>query len=353
MVSQLMNNISRSILFCVVVALVFVTATWHFNASESHSSLTRIVKQWQPMENHPAIITFSRDGGLLAVSNVLSKDIRIFSVPGYQLIRTLGKSGEARSIAFSPDNKTLAVGSQFSRTVEQRNSIRLWNIQSAEVIWEPPGFIEGSKDENDVRALVFDPTGKYLLASLTSSFSKNSFHLFLIDLEKKTTKSFCTSTANSIDFSPNGDRIVSGGYDGMKMWSASGDKLVWKQPINHGNKSKNSSPANMVVFSPDGSRLLVSAEGTVKIYNSVDGRLQTTLPITLNYPKVIAAYSPNGKYVVVASDHLWILDASTLSVLEESELPNMAFSLSFNPNGKLFSVGTDSGFVVVREFVTH
>jgi len=344
-----MNKQLRSILLVAVLGLIAILVVWQYPFS-SQTSLTQVVKQWQPKKNHPANVSFSHDGTMLAVTNTLSKDIHIFSVPEYNLIRTFGKTGEAQHIAFSPDNKTLAIGSNFSRLDENRNSIRLWDIKSAEVLWEPPGFIDGSKNENDVRALAFSPDGRSLLASLVSNHSKDSFHLFLIDMEKKTTKRFSKSYSASIAFSPSGDFVVSAGYDGVHMWTASGERLVWEQPLQDKNKPGWKTPINKVVFSPDGSRLLVSANGIVTIISAADGKINATLPVKPKY-ETIADFSPNGKYIVVASDQLWILDASSLKVVEEIELPKNAISISFNPNGRFFSVGTYSGYVVAVEFV--
>lgn len=311
----------------------------------SHADLTRTVKQWQPLKNHPAFVAFSHDGSRLAVSNILSKDIKIFSVPDIKLIHQMGKSGSIEAIAFSPDNKTLATGCSFSRLIDNRNSLRLWEFKSGRIIWEPPGFISGKGPENDVVALVFDPTGKNLLASLEAAHNRN--HLLLIDLKKKTYKEFGTESATSIAFSKTGDRIVSAGYDGIQMWSKSGDGPLWKLSFQSGNNLK--PRINMIAFSPNGTQLMVSAEKSVTIHNAKDGRLLNTLPITMHLSRTFATYTPDGKYIVAASDRLWILEAQSLRVLEESKLPKAATSLSYSPTGNYFAVGTGSGYVVLKE----
>ena len=318
----------------------------------SQSDLTRTVKQWQPKANHPAIVAFSPDGRRLAVSNVLTKDIRIYSVPNFDLLRTIGKPGEARAIAFAPDSKVLAAGNGFSRLLENRNSVRLWDIEKGEVLWEPPGFIAGTGAENDVEAVAFDSAGKVLLASLNSVHAKRQCcYLFLIDLEKKSAKGFGTSLAYSIAFSPIGDRIVSGGFDGIRMWSASGEGPLWEHSIQRGESPTYPPPVRMVAFSPDGSGLLVSSNGVVTIHNAVDGQQQATLPIKVKTDRTLAVYSPNGRYIVVAaSDRLFIFDAQSKSLLEESDLPKPAFSISFASNSRMFAIGTSNGTVVVKEF---
>jgi WD40 repeat protein len=56
-------------------------------------------------------VAFSPDGKLLASANIAGNDaIRLWDVPGRKLKRELllGKESFVRSLAFSPDGKTLA-----------------------------------------------------------------------------------------------------------------------------------------------------------------------------------------------------------------------------------------------------
>ena len=338
--------------YFALVTFVAVGALDSLLAS-SHPLITTTVKQWQPNPNYPAMVAFNRDGSRLAVSNVLSKDIRIYSAPGFELFRIMGKPGEVRSIAFAPDGKTLAAGSGFSRLVESRNSIRLWDTDTGQVLWEPPGLVAGTGAENDVQALAFAPGGKVLLVSLESVHGqKTCCHQFLIDLQTKTMRGFDSSFSYSVAYSPNGDRIASGGFGWLRIWSATGEGPIWEQSIKDEDHPSNLATVKMVSFSPDGYELLISSLGGIAIRSAVDGHRVDVLPIE-RQNVMLASYSPDGQYIVVASGRrLLIFDARSKRMLEESELPKEAISISFESSGRKFAIGTYSGYVVIKEFVS-
>ena len=338
----------------LAVAALIIVGAWYFSPITTDSGYARTLKQLQPKPNHPAIVAFNHDGSRLAIANRVSKDIRIYAIPSYELIRTFGKPGEVHTIAFAPDGKTLAVGSGFSRLTENRNSIRLWNTDTGDAIWEPGGFVPGTGAENDVLALAYSPGGNELLASLNSIHAqRNCCYEFLIDLQKKTTKGFATSLSYSVAYSPSGDRIVTGGFEGMRMWLPTGEGPVWEHSVKKGNQPNDFGVVHGVSFSPDGSELLSSSEGRVAIHSAVDGKQVGVLPIEQDKYRenLVAAYSPDGRYILAASDRLFIFDARSKRLLEESELPRRAFSISFDSKGRMFAIGTNSGYVVIKEFV--
>lgn len=349
-----MKYLSRANTRYLALAAIAIVIAWYLSSVSSHSGLTRTLKQWQPKPNYPAIVAFNRDGSRLAISNRVSKDIRIYATPSFELLRTFGKPGEVQAIAFAPNGKTLAVGSGFSRQIDGRNSIRLWDTDTGEVVWEPPGFLAGTGAENDVLALAFAPEGKELLASLHSVHAQESCcYLYLIDLQTKTTKGFASSLSYSVAYSANGDRIVSGGFGGARMWSKSGEGPVWEHSVKRGNQPNNFGVVNMVSISPDGSELLNSSEGTVTIHSALDGKQVGVLSIERKgkSENLLATYSPDGRYILAASDRLFIFDARSKALLEESELPKRAISVSFDSRGRMFAIGTNSGYVVIKEFV--
>ncbi|MEQ6289475.1 WD40 repeat domain-containing protein [Vogesella sp. GCM10023246] len=345
-------QLSTMVKISALPVFISLCASYYFFAND-HPALTKTLKQWQPKPNHPAIVALNRDSTRLAVANVLSNEIRIFSVPSFDLLRIIKKQGGVSAISFAPDGKTLAAGSEFSRLIENRNSIRLWNSDTGALLWEPAGFIAGKSAENDVNDLVFSPNGKNLLVSMYSLHPyKKCCYLFLIKLEKKSISGFGTSLSYSVSYSRNGRRIVSGGFGGLQIWSATGGGAEWEQTLQNKKNRGTFDPFMKLAFSNDGSELLVVNEKGAKIHSAATGIQTFTLPIESKNIR-LATYSPDGRYIVAASNRLFIFDAISKVLLEESALPKSANSISFDGSGRKFAVGTDSGYVVIKEFLSN
>ncbi|MFC3532066.1 WD40 repeat domain-containing protein [Vogesella facilis] len=343
---------SKMVKISALPIFIGLCGSYYFFAND-HSTLTKTLKQWQPKPNHPAIVALNRDSTRLAVANVLSNEIRIFSVPSFDLLRIIKKPGGVSAISFAPDGKTLAVGSEFSSRIENRNSIRLWNADTGALLWEPAGFIAGKSAENDVNDLVFSPNGKNLLVSMNSIHPyKKCCYLFLIDSEKKSINGFGTSFSLSVNYSRNGKRIVSGGLGRLQIWSATGGGPEWEQILQNEKNHSAFYPVTKVSFSNDDSELLVVNKSGVAIHSAATGIQTHTLPIESKSIR-LATYSPDGRYIVAASNRLFIFDAISKVLLEESSLPKSANSISFDGSGRNFAVGTDSGYVVIKKILSN
>jgi WD40 repeat protein len=96
----------------------------------------------------------SPDGKKLATATKQAASIKgsvtVWDTKTWQELATLPCEAVAQAIAFSPDNKTVAVGSYEGR-------VRLWDVAKDEVIDEP-----GPNPTENVVALLFSPDGKVL-----------------------------------------------------------------------------------------------------------------------------------------------------------------------------------------------
>jgi len=110
-----------------------------------------------PSGGQVARVAFSPRGGLLAVTGLdLNRGIRLLDIPS-GATRVLD-ADSTYSVAFSPDGKTVAVGSGFS---EAPGEINLLDVTSGAVkrrLKGPPGVVE---------SLVFSPDGKLLASGST------------------------------------------------------------------------------------------------------------------------------------------------------------------------------------------
>ncbi|MEW6492005.1 MAG: tetratricopeptide repeat protein [Cyanobacteriota bacterium] len=225
--------------------------------------------------------------------------------------------GEVRSVAFSPDGKTIATAS-FDKTV------KLWGLDGKEL--EIPE--EHKHNHNgEVRSVAFSPDGKTIA---TASKDKTAI---LWSLDGKILHIFAHADELwSVAFSP----------DGKSLATASDDGSFAIMPLDNKNLSAayagHEAAVLSVVWSPDGKTIATaSADKTVKLW-SLDGKLLQTLQGHKGEVFSVS-FSPNGKTIATASGDktvkLWSLDGKLLQTLQGHE--DKVLSATFSPDGKMIA----------------
>lgn len=204
-------------------------------------------------------LSYSPDGSTLAVGT-RDGDIYILNLSNAEKVYTLtGHNSNVYSVAFSPDGKTLASG-------ERNHALHLWDVPTgtlkkvirehthyvSDVLFTPDGetLISGSWDNtirfwnahsgefkrtlqwDTISCLTLSPDGRILAAG--NVFSRNNVYNSIRLWDRKTGKVLKTlfghtNRISSVNFSPNGEMLVSSSHDGTV--------ILWDDIYTHG-KSK-------------------------------------------------------------------------------------------------------------------
>ena len=148
----------------------------------------------------------------------------------------------------------------------------------------------------------------------------------------------------SIAFSPRGDLLVTGGYDG----------LVFFWDVATGKKLGNLRYAGFVYhveFDREGSRLVIAVgDGTVRVVEPSSRR--EILLLKAPKPRVSwAGFSPDGNDLAVAAeDSLTTWDVATSQpLLRLLDLKSDVLSLAYSPDGRRLAAGSSDRTVTLRD----
>jgi WD40 repeat protein len=237
-----------------------------------------------------------------------------------------GHSEIVRSVAFSPDGKTLASGSS-------DQTVKLWDVQTGALKRTLPANTPG----NLVWSVAFSPDGK----TLASANEDKQIRLW--DAQTGAlVRSYSghSDAVESIAFSPDGKTLASGSSDRtVRLWDVQTAAL--KLTLTGHKSGSWSSGIWSVAFSPDGNMLASGSDDkTVKLWYVRTGELKQTLAGDDEVFSV--AFSPDGKTLASggydAKVKLW--DAQT-GALKQSLTghTHRIWSVAFSPDGKTLASG--------------
>ena len=237
-------------------------------------------------------------GGVIYTPNektLMSFDdiVRIWDIDNQKIQRTIEMNSNVCAIAYSPDGKTLAIG-----TCD--DTILLWDNTK----WKLIDTLEGHTEP--ISSVAFSQDGNVL----ASGSYDNTIQFWDVNTGVQlNTLSGYSSVINVIRFSPNEEHIMVIGDDNkMHTWDIKTGRLVNAIEMNFEGVSYPS-----MDFSPDG-KTLVTADGPCKIslWDVSNGERKNAVHFEgigdyVVYTPNDVVYSPNGKFIACAVSSLIFL----------------------------------------------
>jgi WD40 repeat protein len=253
-------------------------------------------------------VAFSPDGRFAATGSD-DKTIKLWETEHGREIRSyLGNKGSVWNLEFSPDGKLLA-------SIDGSYNLSLWEVETSKRI----RLIEIPDD--DILSVAFSPDGKYLVTgsennhAITWDIETGSeikrFKPEITDIPMEL--NFKYPTAKSVEFSPDGKRLLTGSNDYTSfIFDFNTGKQIKKFKIYEGSCATCPISAS---FNPDGSKVVFGNYDLVIVYDSETGRvLQTLEGESGDYGP--ALFSKDGKYISAlnySDGYIW--DAQTGKIL--------------------------------------
>ncbi|WP_193196502.1 serine/threonine-protein kinase [Nostoc sp. MG11] len=257
------DKLKKRLLINAAIVLVGLGGVWYFqflpqlmtdsNPSQSASNQPTALKGHSSDVNS---VAFAPDGKTLA-SGSDDRTIKLWNLStGKEIYSLRNHSGWIWNIAFAPDGKTLASASA-------DKTIKLWNLSTGKEI----RTLEGHS--NGVAAVAFSPDGKTLASG---SLDKTIKLWNLITGKEIRTLEGHSQAAATVAFSPDGKTLASGSWDKtIKLWDLATGKVIRTQ-------KGHSELVLSVAFSPDGKTLASgSKDKTIKLWNLATGETIRTL----------------------------------------------------------------------------
>ena len=285
-------------------------------------------------------LAFSSDGTQLAIASpttIIVVDI----ATGYQ--KTLPRTNtDIISIAFSPNERKLAAGSQ-------DGTIHMWNTSTGESL----SVFSGHK--GPVESIAFSHNGNIL----ASASQDGTIRLWQVSTGTEMAGSPFIGHPDqvfSIAFSPNDAMLASGGKDGSLMiWDMNAEGTINRRLADAGG-------THNVLLSRDGKIIIGTDDGKLLLLDSNTGELQKTLKEMIAYPisplsdvspRAITSITLSGNNKILAAGRadgtilLWNWQTKTLMRPSPLKYRGHLTKVVLSDDGNLLAAGGDGPAVMI------
>jgi serine/threonine protein kinase len=231
-------------------------------------------------------LDFSPDGALLA-SGGRDLQVRVWNAKSWKLARTLpAATNDIHSLRFSPDSAILVAG-------DADGAIHRWGVSDWTALPLMGSELSRPESEEKIFSLDCSPDSNWLAAA----GRLGEVHVWKLGRdtpELQSSRHGHNGWIQSVAFSPLGDKVASGGRDGIiKIWNTHRQSDPPITLLGH------TARVWSVAWSPDGRRLAsAGADGTVIVWDVAHPAYSLTR--TVSFPNAIGAavISPNGQTTV-------------------------------------------------------
>lgn len=205
--------------------------------------------------------------------------------------------------------------------------------------------LEGHKD--GINSVDFSPDGQMIV----SASRDKTIVLWSKDGRKLRTFIGHDREVSSVSFSPDGRIIASASYDGkIKLWNINGQQLK--------TFSGNGGQISHISFSPDGNTIILSTlhDKIIEIW-SINGRQLKSIEARLlqNWQGgSFIKFSPDGNMTAAKMDgtiQRWTRDGQELRTLGKSKINTIGtWDINFSPNGQIIATANLNGTIKLWNF---
>lgn len=246
-----------------------------------------------------------------------------------------GHAQVVNSVAFSPDGKTLASGSD-------DKTIKLWDVATGKELVLPKPLLHPGA----VLTVAFSPDGKMLASGSWKRGAEEDGNIHLWDVEKRTEKKATFDkqwpmvvSRSPVAFSPDNKTLASVSQAKIKL----SDVQTGKQQTTQVDKPQDALRALVcVAFSPDGKTLAAGGVlGTLKLWDVQTGKPTANLQ-GHEGNVVFVAFSPDGKTLVSFDESAKTIKMWDVEKRKETRTLKGAGTgqcVAFSPNSEVLASG--------------
>lgn len=299
----------------------------------------QLLHTWDDHEQRVTSVRFSPDGTMLATASD-DRTIHLIDLDSKQFQRLQGHTRGIHSLDWSPDGNQLV-------SIDYLGHIKLWSKTGTAIATSPAP----ANADDFVPRVSFSPDGKSILATGSAN---STVSVWPLDLQQpQATVQGSGYLASSFAYSPDGE-ILAIASEGNRLTGGSSIALFDRDGHALGELWGHVARINDLSFSPNG-QTLVSAgfDGTVRVWNLAPPTPKRLVGHRDEVKTVV--FSPDGQLLAStgadSTTRVWQLNGQELHQFANPDSGAVS-EASFSPNSQWLALGYDNGSVALHNLTT-